>query len=99
RLTVRKFKLGGLSRYISVKVENQSDSTVLFYPQFLSLVNKGNEQVNTELSGSAAPPLSAVPVRKVLPGAFLMETYGLDHCVELPARLYYDGRQLAVITE
>ena len=95
-LTVQKFRRSGFSPYIVVKVENSSDSPILFDPQVLSFVGKGNQQVDT---GSSAQGFIASPSRKVLPGAFIIETYLLDHPVELVARLYYDGRLLAVITE
>ena len=97
RLTIRKLQ-GGRGPYITVKVENPSDSAVVFDPQVLSLVNQGNEQVNTS-SYSLYYIAPALPTRKVLPGAFLTQTYGLDHIVELPARIYYDGKLLAIITE
>lgn len=97
RLTIRKLK-GGRGPYIAVKVDNPSDSAVVFDPQVLSLLNQGNEQVNTSsYPGSSGAP--ALGSRKVLPGAFLTQAYGLDHVVQLPARIYYDGKLLAIITE
>jgi hypothetical protein len=107
RLTVEKFdvghssKLNGRLPYICVKVENQSDSAVVFDPQSLSLINKGTDQVDAVASRSGNPSGSPppLPMRKVLPGAFIRECYLWDHLVNLPARLFYDGKELAVITE
>ena len=94
RLTVEKLsrKFGWFGPEIRVRLENPSDGAVTFDPQLLSFINKGSDQVN--MLGYRGQTL---PLLKVLPGAFVRERYLLSSSVRLPARLYYDGKELAVI--
>jgi hypothetical protein len=95
RLTLVKLGKGTiLLGSVQIKVENRSDSGIDFNPEFLSLVGKDSVQVNTLTYRSRTPPSL-----KVLPGAVVKEYYWLDHKVKLPASLYYDGKELALIME
>lgn len=91
--------------YIEVKVENSSDGAAIYNPQLLSLVGKDNKQVNIR---SQIRPVSdrredgrlAVPQpRSIAAGAWIKECYELHDRVRLPARLFYDGKELALITD
>jgi len=114
-LKIRITKLSGSvlkigNGQIEVDVENASSEFQTFSPQRLSLVNKDNSQVNITLSrksvyyaGSLPPYDPRIPAtlvdRRIAPGARLKENFGLTRKVHLPARLYYDEKLIAVITE
>jgi hypothetical protein len=107
KLTITKFRASrGFTAYgpsaIEVKVENSSDGAEIFNPQFLSLAGKDNRQVN--IRGQIRPnrpdekPDAAQP-KNVAAGAWIKESYQFYDWVRLPARIFYDGKELAVITD
>lgn len=95
RLTVEKLAVEKIwhRQYVQIQVENQTDTAVPFEPQLLSLLNSDSEQVDVMgLHGEW------YPTTKALPGAVLKKGYWLDRKVKFPARLYYDGKELALVT-
>ena len=94
---------------IELEVENASSEFQTFYPQRISLINKDNSQLNTILARTtnyrtSLPPYdpripSALTDRRIAPGARVKDIYGLTGKVRLPARLFYDEKLIAVITE
>lgn len=84
---------------IEVVVENSSTGFATFYPQRLSLVGEDNVQV--DVLGTWTGESSLVPPRdrRIAPGARTKELYYLDGRLSLPARLYYDEKLLALITD
>lgn len=107
KITLKKFWAGSLlSRgYVEVRVENLSAAAKTFNPQRLSFVGKDAKQVNIRgrrQTGPVHPDDRAIEValpRDVAPGAYLKELYELDGRVRLPARLIYEGEELAVIVK
>lgn len=89
---------------IEVRVENQSGAAQMFDPNLLSFVSKGGKQVNVRFrtqagfSSPEVPPETPLP-RSIAPGAHIQEFYHLNGKVGFPARLFYDGKELAVITD
>ncbi|HWO02022.1 MAG TPA: hypothetical protein VNS63_22430, partial [Blastocatellia bacterium] len=102
-LTITFLKLSSSPRLgngrIEVLVENSSTGFATFYPQRLSFVGEDNVQV--DVWGTWSGESSIVPPREksIAPGARAKENYYLDGKLSLPARLYYDEKLLAVITD
>jgi len=112
KLTITKFRASrGFTAYgpssIEVKVENPSDGAEMFNPQFLSLVGMDDKQVNIQGQKrphpvsiqSASERLAAPQPKSLAAGAWIKEGYEFYDWVRLPARLFYDGKELAVITD
>ncbi|HKP84856.1 MAG TPA: hypothetical protein VJZ26_02090 [Blastocatellia bacterium] len=107
RITITKFWPGSLLTrgYIEVKVENPSSASATFNPQRLSFVTRSNRQINVRSrrqQGAISPGDSGLDLaqpREIAPGAYIKELYELDGRVRLPARLIYEGKQLALITD
>jgi len=110
KLTITKFQasrgfIGFGWSSIEVKVENPSDGAVIYNPQLLSLAGKDDKQVN--IRGQIRPAsdrrsgerLDTVQPKSVTAGAWIKEGYELYDWVRLPARLIYDGKELALITD
>ena len=89
---------------IEVSVENQSGAAQMFDPNLLSLVSKDSKQVNVRFrvqqgfSNPQVPP-ETPQARSVAPSARIEEVYVLNGRASFPARLFYDGKELAVITD
>jgi hypothetical protein len=106
RITITRFWPGSmLSRgYVAVKVENTSSSAVIYNPQRLSFISNTNRQVNTRgrrQQGVLGPDDNVLDIaqpREIAPNAYIKEFYELDGRVRLPARLFYEARVLALIT-
>jgi hypothetical protein len=112
KLTITRFRASrGFTAYgpssIEVKVENSSDGAAIFNPQYLSLVGKDDKQVNIQGQKrphpvsiqSASERLAAPQPKSVAAGAWIKEGYEFYDWVRLPARLFYDGKELALITD
>ncbi|MEK6302761.1 MAG: hypothetical protein AABO41_18785 [Acidobacteriota bacterium] len=108
KLTIAKFRGGGAIVWpfhsIQIKVENRSATAQSFDPNKLSLVSKDGKQVSVRFriqgwfSSPDVPP-ETPQARSIAPGAFIQEIYHLNGKVGFPARLFYDGKELAVITD
>ncbi|HJQ71203.1 MAG TPA: hypothetical protein VKA70_19660 [Blastocatellia bacterium] len=107
KITLKKFWAGSLLTrgYIEVRAENASSSAVTFNPQRLSFVSKDGKQVNIRGRRQMGPVhpddrhIDVAEPREVAPGAYVKEFYELDGRVRLPARLVYEGKELAVIVK
>lgn len=110
KLTITKFRASrGFTAYgrssIEVKVENSSDGAEIFNPQLLSLAGKDDKQVN--IRGQLRPANRQLPgerpdaahPKNIAAGVWIKEGYEFYDWVRLPARLFYDGKELAVITD
>lgn len=89
-------KIGGGS--VEAQVENTSTGFATFSPQKLSFVGSDNNQADALAIQSGDNYWPAVD-RRIAPGARIKEFYALNSKVRLPARLYYDEKLLAVITD
>ncbi|HYV06090.1 MAG TPA: hypothetical protein VFB82_15945 [Blastocatellia bacterium] len=106
RITITRFWPGSLlSRgYVAVKAENTSSSAVVYNPQRLSFISNNNRQVNTRgrrQTGGLGRDDSGLDIaqpREIAPNAYIKEFYELDGRVRLPARLFYEAKVLALIT-
>jgi hypothetical protein len=104
-ITIKRFWPGSLLTRgrVEVKVENPASVAATFDPLRLSFVNEDNRQVSIRAvvyQGSTSHHnklVNIVVAREVAPGAYIKEFYALDGRVRLPARLFYGGRQLALI--
>jgi hypothetical protein len=107
KITIKRFWPGSLLTrgFVEVTAENNSSSAVTFNPQRLSFVNKDGKQINlrgrwqTGVVHSNDNRLDVTVAREVAPGAYVKELYELDGRVRLPARLFYEGKDLAVIVK
>lgn len=107
RISFTRFWPGSLlSRgYVEVKLENTSSDAATFDPLRLSFVNKDGKQVNVEAAtgqgrhSRTGYGLNVIAAREVAPGAYIKEFYWLDGRLHLPAQFFYEGKQLALITE
>jgi hypothetical protein len=107
KISLKRFWAGSLlSRgYIEVRAENTSDVAATFNPQRLSFVDKNGKQVNIRgrrQTGPVHPDDRGIDVaqsRDVAPRAYVTELYELDGRVHLPARLVYEGKELALIVK
>lgn len=110
KLTITKFRasrgfIAYGESYIEVKVENSSDGAAVYNPQLLSLVGKDDKQVN--IRGQIRPVsdrregerLDVPQPKSVAAGAWVKERYELHDWVRLPGRLFYEGKELALITD
>ena len=105
KITIKRFWAGSLLTrgYIEVRAENASDAVATFNPQRLSFVGKDGKQVNIRgrwQTGPVNPDDRAIDVPRpteVAPRAYIKELYELDGRVRLPARLFYEGKDLALI--
>jgi hypothetical protein len=107
KITVKRFWAGSLLTrgYIEVRAENTGDVAATFNPQRLSFVGKDGKQVNVRgrrQTGPVHPDDRAIDVpqpRELAPRAYIKELYELDGRVRLPARLFYEGKDLALIVK
>jgi len=107
KITLKRFWAGSLLTrgYIEIRVDNPSDVAVTFNPQRLSFVGKNGKQVNIRgrrQRGLVNPDDRAIEVaqpREVAPRAYVNELYELDGRVHLPAMLFYEGKELALIVK
>ena len=105
KVTIKRFWAGSLLTrgYIEVRAENTSDLAATFNPQCLSFVGRDGRQVNIRgrwQTGPVRPDDRAIDIaqpREVAPRAYVKELYELDGRVQLPARLFYEGKDLALI--
>lgn len=103
KIVITKFKASRIfddtsAGQIEMTVENTSTGFSTFYPQRFSLVGSDNEQVDllyVENLNERFPTAD----RRIAPSAHIEESYRLTDKVRLPARLYYDDKLLAVITD
>lgn len=89
-------KIGGGS--VEAQVENTATEFITFSPQKLSFVGSDNSQADVLAIQSGEHYWPAVE-RRIAPGARIKEFYALNGKVRLPARLYYDEKLLAVISD
>ena len=108
KITIKRFWAGSLLTrgYMEVRAENASaSSSATFNPQRLSFVGKDGKQVNIRGRRQTGPvnpddrQIDVAQPREIAPGAYVKELYELDGRVRLPARLYYEGKELAVIVK
>ncbi|HEX5732946.1 MAG TPA: hypothetical protein VF131_08945 [Blastocatellia bacterium] len=107
KITLKRFWAGSLLTrgFIEVRAENTSSSAVTFNPQRLSFVGKDGKQVNIRGRRQTGPvhpddrQIDLAQPREVAPGAYVKELYELDGRVRLPAKLFYEGKELAVIVK
>jgi len=101
KITITGFRAGSLltRAAIRVRVENTSGSAATFNPQRLSFVASNNRQINIRGQRRQGNRFDFVQPTEIAPGAYIKETYDLDHKVDLPARLFYEGKELALITD
>ena len=107
RITITRFWPGSLLTrgYIEVKVENPSNAFATYNPQRLSFVTRNDKQVNIRGRRQQGPirpddnGLDLAQSREIAPAAHIKEFYELDGRLRLPARLIYEGRELALITD
>jgi hypothetical protein len=107
RISITKFKANPLflgRGYFELKVENRSTSPATFNPQRLLIVGKDNKQINVRgrrQQGSVSPNDAGIetplPI-EILPDLYIEALYELNDKVVLPARLLYEGKELALIT-
>ena len=105
KITINRFWAGSLLTrgFIEVRAENSSDAAATFNPQRLSFVGKDGKQVNIRGRRQTGPVhpddrhIEVAQPREVAPGAYVKELYELDGRVRLPARLVYEGKELALI--
>ena len=105
KITLKRFWAGSLlSRgYIEIRAENAGDTAATFNPQRLSFVGKDGKQINVRgrwQRGPVHPDDRAIDVPRpteIAPRAYIKELYELDGRVHLPARLFYEGKDLALI--
>jgi hypothetical protein len=83
---------------ISIAVENTSDDFTTFDPGRLSFINKDNDQVDV-LGISDGTSVVEVGDKRIGPKARIKHHYALTDTVQFPARLYYEDKLLATITE
>jgi hypothetical protein len=102
-LTISLVKFSGSPRLgnarIELRVENTSTGFATFSPHRLSFVGEDNAQVDIWGTWIGESNLLAPRDKRIVPGAHIRENHYLDGKVSLPARLYYDDKLLAVITE
>src|SRR5262249_40437529 len=90
---------------IEVTIENTSDAGAEYAPDELALVGSDGVQVNLRgrmqmgLRRRDDDRLEKLQTRTLAPGAHVKEFYELTGSVRLPARLFYAGQELAVITD
>lgn len=100
KITITGFRAGSFltGASIRLKVENVSNAAATFNPQRLSFVSTNNRQINISPQHQRHQIYLIQPI-EIAPGAYIKETYALDHRVDLPARLFYEGKELATITD
>jgi hypothetical protein len=83
---------------VEIEVENTSKDFARFNPQSLSFVGSDDRQVDILAiqSGDHYWPAAG---RDVAPGARTREYYALNGKVRLPARVYYEQREIAVVVD
>jgi hypothetical protein len=101
KITITRFrgsflKIGGGS--VEAQVENTSTEFTVFSPNRLSFVGSDNNQGDVLAIQSGDRYWPAVD-RRIAPAARIKEFYALNSKVHLPARLYYDEKLLAEITD
>jgi hypothetical protein len=107
KITIKRFWAGSLMTrgYIEVRVENTSDTAATFNPQRLSFVGNNGRQVNIRGRWQAGPvnpndrAIDVAQPREVAPRAYVKELYELDGRVHLTARLFYEGKEMALIVK
>jgi hypothetical protein len=106
-ITITRFWPGSLLTrgYIEVKAQNKSNASATYDPRRLSFVTNKDRQVNIRgriQKGLRHPDDNGLDIaqpRDVAPRAYIKEFYELDGRVHLPARLIYEGKELALITD
>lgn len=83
---------------MELQVENLSTSFVTFSPRHLSFVGSNNRQVDILAVQVIKESYPAVDRRLAL-GAHIKDTYRLSDKLSLPARLYYEEKLIALITD
>jgi hypothetical protein len=101
KITLTRFrgsflKIGGGS--VEALVENTSTEFTVFSPKRLSFVGSDDNQSGVLAIQSGDRYWPAVD-RSIAPAARIKEFYALNSKVQLPARVYYDEKLLAVITD
>lgn len=79
-------------------MENTSKGFTTFNPQKLSFVGRDDRQVYALAIQSGDHYWPAME-REIAPGARMKEYYALSGQVKMAARVYYEGRQIAVISD
>jgi len=107
KITIKRFWAGSLLTrgYMEIRAENGSGIAATFNPQRLSFVGKDGRQVNIRGRRQTGPvhpddrEIEIAQPREIAPGAYVKELYELDGRVRLPAKLFYEGKQLAEIVK
>ena len=101
KITITGLRTGSLltRAAIRVRVENTSSSAATFNPQRLSFVASNNRQINIRGQRRSGNRFDFVQPIEIAPGAYIKEIYDLDHKVDLPARLFYEGKEVVQVTD
>ena len=101
KITITGLRTGSLltRAAIRVRVENISSSAATFNPQRLSFVASNNRQINIRGQRRQGNRFDFVQPIEIAPGAYIKELYDLDHKVDLPARLFYEGKEVVQVTD
>ena len=101
KITITGFRTGSLLTRpaIRVRVENASSSAATFNPQRLSFVASNNRQINIRGQRRSGKQFDFVQPIEIAPGAYIKENYDLDHKFDLPARLFYEGKEVVQVTD
>ncbi|MFP5265213.1 MAG: hypothetical protein ACLGJB_25280 [Blastocatellia bacterium] len=112
KITIKRLHFGSIlvPAHIEISAENMSDVAAIFNPHHLSLVDSEGWRVKL-LERRYLDPLCRKPdywdipmftlawPRKLGPHARLTERYELNGSAELPATLFYEGKELAVVVK
>jgi hypothetical protein len=101
KITITRIRTGSVLTRSAIRltVENTSAAAATFNPQRLSFVISSNRQINIRGQRHGGNRFDFAQPREIAPGAYIKETYDLDGKVHLPARLFYEGKELASITD
>jgi len=100
------FEIGGMSLTITtlkkdviwIQLKNNSDEFRVFQPEDLNVVGgDGNQLYIQTTTGSA--PMTVTTRAHIAPGATLKQGYGLNHFVHFPAKIYFNEKLLAEISD
>jgi hypothetical protein len=91
---VLKFNNGN----VEIQAENSTNKFVTFYPQRLSFVDNYNDQINILAILSSNDYFTATE-RLIAPGAKIKELYELNGKIQLPTRVFYEEKLIAIISE
>lgn len=102
KLTITDISIGaspfGMPK-MEIEIENIAATAAPFDPQQLSFVRADGHQVEA-LAIRVFPDILVTPrVFLIISGARLQQSYYMNEKLQLPARMYYQGKLIAEITE